>query len=126
MRGGLAMHQAAQPAETAPLRVTNLAKAYAGGRGVGDVSFSVARVAIAGFIGVNGAGKSTTLKSIMGLIAPDAGSIELFGRPASFEARKRLGFLPEERGLAPRERGRAGPPFPPRPTGRAAGRGTEG
>ncbi len=100
------MLQAGPPADLAPLRVTNLAKTYSGGRGVTDVSFAVARGSIAGFIGVNGAGKSTTLKAIMGLIAHDRGGIELFGRPASFEARKRLGFLPEERGLAARERAR--------------------
>lgn len=100
------MLQAGPPADLASLRVTNLAKTYAGGQGVTDVSFTVARGSIAGFIGVNGAGKSTTLKAIMGLVAHDRGAIELFGRPASFEARKRLGFLPEERGLAPRERAR--------------------
>ncbi|KRB52639.1 ABC transporter ATP-binding protein [Phenylobacterium sp. Root700] len=96
----------AAPSTLTPLRVANLAKTYGGGRGVSDVSFSVTRGSITGFIGVNGAGKSTTLKAIVGLIAPDSGVIELFGRPASFAARSRLGFLPEERGLAPRERAR--------------------
>jgi len=100
------MSQAPTPAKPIPLRVTHLAKRYPGGRGVGDVSFSVSAGSIAGFIGVNGAGKSTTLKAIMGLVSPDGGAIELFGRPASFESRTRLGFLPEERGLAPRERAR--------------------
>ena len=90
----------------APLKITRLAKQYAGGRGVVDVSFTVPPGSVTGFIGANGAGKSTTLKCIVGLTQPDAGVIEIFGRPADFTARRRLGFLPEERGLAPRERAR--------------------
>jgi ABC-2 type transport system ATP-binding protein len=89
-----------------PLRVAGLAKQYAGGRGVRDIGFTVAPGSVTGFIGVNGAGKSTTLKCIMGLTAPDAGEIAIFGEPASFATRRALGFLPEERGLAPRERAR--------------------
>ena len=89
-----------------PLRITGLAKQYAVGRGVSDVSFTVSPGSVTGFIGANGAGKSTTLRCIVGLTRQDAGQIEIFGRPADFIARQRLGFLPEERGLAPRERAR--------------------
>jgi ABC-2 type transport system ATP-binding protein len=89
-----------------PLRVAGLAKQYAGGRGVVDISLTVAPGSVTGFIGANGAGKSTTLKCIMGLTSPDAGSIEIFGQAAGFASRRQLGFLPEERGLAPRERAR--------------------
>jgi ABC-2 type transport system ATP-binding protein len=88
------------------LKVAGLAKAYGQGKGVSDVSLSVAAGCVTGFIGVNGAGKSTTLKCILGLIEADAGSIELFGAPANFASRSRIGFLPEERGMAPRERAR--------------------
>ncbi len=49
-----------------------------------------------GYLGPNGAGKTTTIKSLLGLIRPDAGTIEIFGRPAaSPRSRERLGFLPE-------------------------------
>lgn len=89
-----------------PLRIDGLAKRYAGGQGVRGISFTVAQGSVTGFIGVNGAGKSTTLKCIVGLTEPDDGEIEIFGQPASFSARRQLGFLPEERGLAPRERAR--------------------
>lgn len=93
------------PEPPAPaLLVCGLAKSHGGARGVCDVSFAVAAGSITGFIGVNGAGKSTTLNAIVGLLEPDAGRIELFGRRADFAARQRIGFLPEERGLAPRER----------------------
>jgi ABC-2 type transport system ATP-binding protein len=88
------------------LNVTGLAKRYANGAGVSDVSLSVPPGQITGFIGVNGAGKSTTLKCILGLSEPDAGNIEIFGARADFRSRRRIGFLPEERGLAPRDRAR--------------------
>ena len=88
------------------LRVDGLAKRYGGGSGIRDVSFSVPTGAITGFIGVNGAGKSTTLRCILGLIRPDAGRVSLFGAEANAATRRRIGFLPEERGLTPRERAR--------------------
>lgn len=61
---------------------------------------------ITGFIGVNGAGKSTTLRCILGLLTPDAGEVRLFGDRADAKVRRRLGFLPEERGLSPNDRAR--------------------
>jgi len=94
-----------EPAEI--LRVEGLRKLYPGGAGVTDVSFSVFAGSISGFIGVNGAGKSTTLRCIMGLMRPDAGDVSLFGAPATRETRRRIGFLPEERGLFARERARS-------------------
>jgi ABC-2 type transport system ATP-binding protein len=60
------------------------------------ISFSVAEGEIFGYLGPNGAGKTTTLKSVLGLIFPDAGKIELLGRPhLDPRAKERLGFLPE-------------------------------
>jgi len=51
---------------------------------------------IYGFVGPNGAGKSTTIKILVGLVAPSAGSAELFGRPmADPRARQAIGYLPE-------------------------------
>ena len=88
------------------LSVHRLAKRYRGGAGVRDVSFAVRRGAITGFIGVNGAGKSTSLKCVLGLLEPDDGEIRLFGEVANARSRRRIGFLPEERGLFPRERAR--------------------
>jgi ABC-2 type transport system ATP-binding protein len=92
------------PAEL--LRVVALAKRFAGGAGVDDVSLSLSCGSITGFIGANGAGKSTTLRCILGLLRRDAGEIFLFGEPAGTAARNRIGFLPEERGLFPHERAR--------------------
>ena len=102
-----ALSQTACESGAAVLEVRGLAKRYASGGGVSDVTLTVPAGSITAFIGVNGAGKSTTLRCILGLIPPDAGTIGLFGRPAGPETRRRkVGFLPEERGLFPRERAR--------------------
>jgi len=60
------------------------------------ISFSVGEGEIFGYLGPNGAGKTTTLKCVLGLIFPDRGKIEIFGRPhLEPKAKERLGFLPE-------------------------------
>lgn len=87
-----------------PLQVTGLAKRFGPGRGVEDVALSVPAGSVTAFIGANGAGKSTTLRCILGLLEPDAGEVALFGAPASRLSRRQVGFLPEERGLAPRDK----------------------
>jgi ABC-2 type transport system ATP-binding protein len=94
------------PSDAVALRLSRVARIYAAGRGVEDVTFAAPRGSITAFVGVNGAGKSTTLRCIMGLIRPDRGEIEIFGERAGVAQRRRVGFLPEERGLAPRERAR--------------------
>src|SRR5258707_2740814 len=88
------------------LKISALAKRFAGGNGISNVLLSVPASSVTGFIGVNGAGKSTTLRCVMGLLRPDAGEILLFGAPPSRAARNQIGFLPEERGLFPHERAR--------------------
>ncbi len=60
------------------------------------ISFTVQEGEIFGYLGPNGAGKTTTIKCLLGLIFPDAGTIEIFGLPhLSTRARQSLGFLPE-------------------------------
>jgi len=81
------------------LEVQSLRKSFRAVRAVRDVSFQVAGGEILGLLGPNGAGKTTTLRLIMGIMPPDAGAIRLFGAPASLAARRRIGYLPEERGL---------------------------
>ena len=61
-----------------------------------DLSFEVEQSTVTGFLGANDAGKSTTIKSILGLLIPDAGEIRFFGdKELSPETRSRIGFLPE-------------------------------
>lgn len=76
-------------------------KTYSGSGGrkeaVRDVSFHVMPGTIHGLLGPNGAGKTTTLKMLMGLVRPDAGVLEIQGRPAAEPAsRAGVGFLPEQ------------------------------
>jgi ABC-2 type transport system ATP-binding protein len=60
------------------------------------ISFTVKEGEIFGYLGPNGAGKTTTIKCLLGLIFPDAGTVEIFGQPHLLtRARQALGFLPE-------------------------------
>jgi ABC-2 type transport system ATP-binding protein len=68
------------------------------------VSFSVPDGQLLGFVGPNGAGKTTTMRIILGVLDPDAGEVRWRGRPMTGEARRRAGYMPEERGLYPKMR----------------------
>src|SRR5690625_347211 len=57
-----------------------------------------------GILGPNGAGKTTAIRVLLRIIAPDTGSVSLFGGPVSQKALDRIGYLPEERGLYRRMR----------------------
>ena len=88
------------------LDVRHLARRFPGGRGLADVSLTVPAGSITAFIGANGAGKSTTFRCILGMTQPDAGEVRLFGQAADAEARRRVGFLAEDRGLSATDRAR--------------------
>lgn len=63
---------------------------------VKGVSLSIEEGSVYGLIGPNGSGKSTMMKMLVGLLAPDAGSCRVFGRPATASGNRReIGFLPE-------------------------------
>lgn len=67
---------------------------------VHEVSFSIAEGEVFGFIGANGAGKSTTIKILTGVLRPSGGSARLFGHDVSEpEARIGLGYVPENPGV---------------------------
>lgn len=82
------------------IRVENLSVHYANGRvshcAVNNLSFSVRAGEIVGFLGNNGAGKSSTIKALMGFQKPSSGTAFLFGENINVVAsRQRVGFLPE-------------------------------
>ena len=83
------------------LKTEKLTKIYGGIKAVNEVSMSVRKGDIYGFIGKNGAGKTTFMKMISGLATPTAGSMELFGKSDLEQARKRIGTLIEDPGVYP-------------------------
>src|SRR5262245_55193231 len=80
--------------------IRNVVKRYEEHVAVSDLSLQVPRGSVYGLLGPNGAGKTTTIRMILDIIAPDAGTISLFGRPNhEVGLLNRVGYLPEERGL---------------------------
>ncbi|MEO0466288.1 MAG: ATP-binding cassette domain-containing protein [Pseudomonadota bacterium] len=82
-----------------PLVLTDATKRFGAFTAVKKLSFEVPQGAIVGFLGPNGAGKSTSLRMALGIMTPDDGSVSLFGSRPRLEGLRRVGFLPEERGL---------------------------
>jgi len=68
------------------------------------VSFRVEAGEMVGFVGPNGAGKTTAMRITLGVLAADAGEVRWRGRPVDGVARRRFGYIPEERGLYPKMR----------------------
>jgi lipopolysaccharide export system ATP-binding protein len=86
---------------TSTLQVLALSKAYRGRRVADQVDLEVAQGEVVGLLGPNGAGKTTTFYMIVGLIAPDSGSVHLDGRditalPMYQRARAGISYLPQE------------------------------
>jgi ABC-2 type transport system ATP-binding protein len=69
-----------------------------------DVTFTVPEGTLVGFVGRNGSGKTTTMRIAVGVLEPDAGRVLWRDRPADARARRRFGYMPEERGLYPKMR----------------------
>ncbi|MCZ4534511.1 ATP-binding cassette domain-containing protein [Gordonia terrae] len=87
---------------TAPLIVDGLHKRYGDLIALRDMTFSVDPGEIFGFVGSNGAGKSTTMRIILGVLAADSGEVRLGTQPIDLDLRRRIGYMPEERGLYPK------------------------
>ena len=68
------------------------------------VSFDVDEGTVVGFVGPNGAGKTTAMRIALGVLEADAGEVRWRGRPVDASARRRFGYIPEERGLYPKMR----------------------
>jgi ABC-2 type transport system ATP-binding protein len=86
--------------ETKPtLVLDHVTKRYGEFTAVNDLSLKVRPGRVFGLIGPNGAGKTTTIRMIVNIIAPDSGSVELFGQKMTTALQDRIGYLPEERGL---------------------------
>ena len=86
------------------LEVRSLSKHFGDVKAVKDISFSVNQGEFFGLLGPNGAGKTTTIRMIIGVLKPDAGSIQIEGVDLSknyFEAKSRIGAIPEVGNIYP-------------------------
>lgn len=79
--------------------LSQVCKAFGKVRAVDNLTVTVPAGSIYGFLGPNGAGKTTTIRMIMNIIRPDHGDIEIFDDHSIEGARRRIGYMPEERGL---------------------------
>ena len=86
----------------AVLEIDHISKRYGDLVAVDDLSLDVAARELFGFVGRNGAGKTTTMRIILGVLRADAGEVRFLGTPLTFDARRRIGYMPEERGLYPK------------------------
>ena len=81
------------------LDIQNLYKRFGDVQALDGMDFTVNKGEIYGFVGSNGAGKSTTMRIALGLLEADSGAVLLDGQPLDDTARRRIGYMPEERGL---------------------------
>ena len=81
------------------LEISNLNKNFGSLLALDNVNMTVEQGAICGLLGPNGAGKTTLLRIINGILTKDSGSVLVFGEEASLQSARKLGYMPEERGL---------------------------
>lgn len=81
------------------IKLTNLTKDYGSGRGIFDLDLEINEGETVGFVGTNGSGKTTTIRSILGFIKPTSGTAEVNGLESwrhSSEIVKNIGYVPGE------------------------------
>lgn len=76
-----------------------ISKSYDQKVAVRDLSLRIDPGIMFGLLGPNGAGKTSTIRMMIGITLPDSGSVRLFGEPFDRKHLRRIGYLPEERGL---------------------------
>jgi ABC-2 type transport system ATP-binding protein len=87
---------------TSRLEVDAVSKRYGDVLALREMTFDVHAGELFGFVGSNGAGKTTTMRIVLGVLAADRGEVRWDGRPIDLESRRRIGYMPEERGLYPK------------------------
>jgi ABC-2 type transport system ATP-binding protein len=84
------------------LAIEGLTKRFGTVTALDGVTFDVRPGELFGFVGGNGAGKTTTMRIVLGVLAADGGSVGWQGKPIDADVRRRIGYMPEERGLYPK------------------------
>lgn len=85
------------------LEIRSLTRRFGDLVAVDEVSFTVPPGVLTGFVGGNGAGKTTTMRMVMGVLAMHGGDVLWHGRPVGRADRRCFGYMPEERGLYPKQ-----------------------
>ena len=83
----------------AALEICGVTKTFGSTLGVDDLNLVMPRGTTYGLIGPSGAGKTTAIRMIMSILFPDRGSLRVLGKASALEAKDRIGYLPEERGV---------------------------
>jgi ABC-2 type transport system ATP-binding protein len=83
------------------LELDDLRRRYGDVQALDGMTFTVPAGRVFGFLGPNGAGKTTAMRAVLGVTALDAGTVRFAGREVDAAARRRFGYMPEERGLYP-------------------------
>ena len=81
------------------LNVKNISKSYVNHRALDNISIDIPRASIFGLLGPNGAGKTTLIRIINQIINQDSGQILLYGKNINYDDIRKIGYMPEERGL---------------------------
>lgn len=87
-----------------PLYINNLNKSYGDHQVLHDMTLHVQPGEMYGFVGSNGAGKSTTMRIALGVLAADSGEVLMGDKLIDDDLRRRIGYMPEERGLYAKEK----------------------
>lgn len=85
------------------IKVSHYKMTFAGNTVIKDLSFEVKKGEIFGLLGSNGSGKTTTIRTLLGLYQPTGGKLLINGKPFLPNGDIRIGYLPEERGLYKKE-----------------------
>ena len=83
----------------AAVELKNVTKTFGKVTAIRDLDLVIPMGDLYGFIGPNGAGKTTAIRLIMSILFPDSGDIRVLNYPSALEAKNRIGYLPEERGV---------------------------
>jgi ABC-2 type transport system ATP-binding protein len=84
------------------LEVDQVSKRYGDLIALDRMTFEIRAGEVFGFVGSNGAGKTTTMRIALGVLEADSGAVRWDGHPVDFQTRRRIGYMPEERGLYPK------------------------
>lgn len=81
------------------IECSHLTKTYSSQRVLNDLSFNVPKGTVYGLLGPNGSGKTTFMRTAIGVARPDSGVVRILGKPIEQKSASSIGYMPEERGL---------------------------